>query len=107
MGNLDEVDQQRFEALMILACKNDAITAKELINIAMNLNEIDMHYIPVLNDKELGDFYIHNEFLPQLDNVPTDKADWMLSHIDSKKKWGKKCVNKKMAILRQRLCGLK
>lgn len=83
--NLDEVDQQRFEALTILSCKNNTITVNELINIAMNLNEIDMHYIPVLNDKELGDFYIDNEFLPQLDNLPTDKADWMMSHIDSKK----------------------
>ncbi|WMI82402.1 antirestriction protein ArdA [Anaerotignum sp. MB30-C6] len=83
--NLDEVDQQRFEALTVLACKNDAITVNELINIAMNLNEIDMHYIPVLNDKELGDFYIDNGFLPQLDNFPTDKADWMISHINCKK----------------------
>ncbi|MEA4988993.1 MAG: hypothetical protein VB095_13115 [Anaerovorax sp.] len=83
--NLDEVDQQRFEALTIISCKNNTITVNELINIALNLNEIDMHYIPVLNDKELGDFYIDNEFLPQLDNLPTDKADWMMSHIDSKK----------------------
>ncbi len=83
--NLDEVDQQRFEALTAITCKNDTVTVSELINIAINLNEIDMHYIPVLNDKELGDFYIDNEFVPQLDNLPMEKADWLLSHIDCEK----------------------
>ena len=83
--NLDEVDQQQFEALTVITCKNDTVTISELINLAMNLNEIDMNYIPVLNDMELGDFYIDNEFVSQLDNLPKEKGDWLLSHIDCEK----------------------
>lgn len=63
-------------------------TMRELINLAHNATTLDCYHAPATCDKDLGDFYIDNELLPQLtdlENLTDEQYEWVREHLDEEK----------------------
>ena len=61
---------------------------KEIINLALNAPTLDCNHAPATSDKDLGEFCIENELLPELadlENLSDEQYDWVCSHLDKEK----------------------
>lgn len=61
---------------------------KEIINLALNAPGLNCYHAPVTTDKDLGEFYIDNELLPQLadlESLTDEQYDWVCDHLDKEK----------------------
>lgn len=86
-GQLQEYEQLQFIGL-VECTDTEYPEMKEVINLALNAPKIDWHHAPATTDKEIGEFYIDNELLPQLaelENLPDKQYDWICKHLDEEK----------------------
>ncbi len=86
-GQLQEYEQLQFIGL-VECTDTEYPKMKEVINLALNVSKLDCHHAPATTDKEIGQFYIDNELLPQLaelENLPDKQYDWMCKHLDEEK----------------------
>lgn len=61
---------------------------KEITNLALNAPTLDCYHAPATSDKDLGEFYIDNELLPQLadlDGLTDEQYEWVCNHLDKEK----------------------
>jgi hypothetical protein len=61
---------------------------KEITNLALNAPTLDCYHAPATSDKDLGEFCIENELLPQLadlESLSDEQYDWVCEHLDKEK----------------------
>ena len=56
---------------------------KSLINLAYSLE--DVHVVPVNNDRELGKFYVDNDFIDAINHIPPEYQKELLELLDYEK----------------------
>lgn len=87
VDNMDDYRKQQFAGLAE-AESSECPTMKELINLALNIPTLDCYHAPATSDKDLGEFYIDNELLPQLvdlDGITDEQYEWVRDHLDEEK----------------------
>lgn len=87
VDNMDDYRKQQFAGLAE-AESSECPTMKELINLALNIPTLDCYHAPATSDKDLGEFYIDNELLPQLadlDSLTDEQYEWVRDHLDEEK----------------------
>lgn len=87
VNNLDDYQKMQFAGLVEVE-SSEYPTMKELINLALNIPSLDCYHAPAISDKDLGEFYIDNELLPQLadfENLPDEQCKWVCEHLDAEK----------------------
>ncbi|MGL5254528.1 MAG: hypothetical protein ACRC9L_06000, partial [Brevinema sp.] len=87
VDNLDDYRKMQFAGLVEVE-SSEYPTMKELINLAVNTPSLDCYHAPAISDQDLGEFYIDNELLPQLDdfeNLPDEHYKWVCEHLDAEK----------------------
>ena len=87
VDNMDDYQKQQLAGLAE-AESSEAPTMHEIINLALNIPNLDCYHTPATSDKDLGEFYIDNELLPQLDEMDSltdDQYEWVREHLDEEK----------------------
>lgn len=87
VDNMDDYQKLQFAGLAE-AESSGTPTMKELINLALNIPTLDCYYAPATSDKDLGEFYIDNELLPQLadlESLTDEQYEWVRDHLDEEK----------------------
>ena len=85
VDKLDDYRKMQFAGLVEVE-SSEYPTMKELINLALNISSLDCYHAPAISDKDLGEFYIDNELLPQLagfENLPDEQNKWLCEHLDA------------------------
>ncbi|WP_283610524.1 hypothetical protein [Faecalispora anaeroviscerum] len=87
IDKMQEHEQLQFAGLV--ECYNPEYPQmKEITNLALNAPTLDCHHAPATTDKEIGEFYIDNELLPQLadlESLSDEQYDWVCDHLDKEK----------------------
>ncbi|MDD3253784.1 MAG: hypothetical protein PHV18_14645 [Lachnospiraceae bacterium] len=87
VDNMEDYRKLQFAGLTE-AESTECPTMEELINLALNLPTLNCYHTPATCDKDLGDFYIDNELLPQLtdlENLTDEQYEWVREHLDEEK----------------------
>lgn len=87
VDKMDDYQKQQFAGLVGME-SSEYPEMKEIINLAYNAPVLDCYHSPATSDKELGEFCIDNELLPQLaelDNLPDEQYKWVCDHLDEEK----------------------
>lgn len=85
--HLQEYEQMQLAGL-VGASTSEFPEMKEIINLTLNTPKLDCFHAPCACDKDLGEFYIDNELLPQLadlDSLSDEQYEWVCSHLDKEK----------------------
>lgn len=78
ISELSEQDRMAFTGCAVMAEGN--LGMRDLINLTYNL--ADVHVIPARNDRELGKFYVDNDFIDAVSNVPQEYQKELLKLLD-------------------------
>lgn len=87
VDKMQDYEQVKFTGL-VEAEASEYPNMKEIINLALNTPTLDCYHAPATSDKDLGEFYIDNELLPQLadlDSLTDEQYDWVCEHLDKDK----------------------
>ncbi|WP_313527846.1 hypothetical protein [Anaerotignum sp.] len=87
VDKLDDYRKMQFAGLVEVE-SSAYPTMKELINLALNAPTLDCYHAPATSDKDLGEFYIDNELLPQLaelDSLSDEQYKWVCEYLDGEK----------------------
>lgn len=87
VDKMEDYEKVKFAGL-VEAEGSEYLNMKEIINLALNAPTLDCYHAPVTSDKDLGEFYIDNELLPQLadlDSLTDEQYDWVCDRLDKEK----------------------
>lgn len=87
VDKMNDYEKVKFAGL-VEADSSEYPNMKEIINLALNAPTLDCYHAPATSDKDLGEFYIDNELLPQLadlDSLTDEQFDWICDHLDKEK----------------------
>lgn len=85
--NFQEYEKMQFAGL-VESSTDEFLEMKTIINLALNVPELDCFYVPYSSDKEIGEFYVDNQLLPQLadlDRLTDEQYEWVCNHLDLEK----------------------
>lgn len=81
IGNMNEHDRIAFSACAVMGEGNMGM--RDLINQTYNLD--DAHVVPARNDRELGRFYVDNDFIDAVNRIPPECQKELLELLDYEK----------------------
>lgn len=81
MGQMNEYDKIAFKGCTIMGDGHPS--TQFLINLTYNLNNV--HTVPAKNDQELGKFYVDNDFVDAVSNVPSEYQKEIFEWLDYEK----------------------
>lgn len=87
VNKMEDYEKVKFAGL-VEAEGSECPNMKKIINLALNAPTLDCYHAPAISDKDLGEFYIDNELLPQLadlDSLTDEQYDWICDHLDKEK----------------------
>lgn len=81
ISEMNQHDRIAFTGCAAMGKEN--LGMRDLINQTYNLD--DVHVVPARNDRELGKFYVHNDFIDAGNHVPTEYQKELLELLDYEK----------------------
>ena len=78
---MDEYERIAFAGCVIKG--DERMGMRDLINLTYNLGEV--HVISARNDRELGEFYVYNDFIDAINHIPPEYQEEMLELLDYEK----------------------
>lgn len=81
ISKMNEHDRIAFTGCAVMGEGN--MEMRDLINLTYNLD--DVHVVPAKNDRELGKFYVDNDFIDAVNHVPTEYQKELLEWLDYEK----------------------
>lgn len=81
ISELNEHDRLAFTGCAVKG--EGSMGIRDLINQTYNLD--DVHVVPARNDRELGKFYVDNDFIDAVNHVPTEYQKELLEWLDYEK----------------------
>lgn len=85
--NLQEYEQIQFAGL-VESNADEFPEMKTILNLALNTPKFDCYFTPCTTDKDLGEFYVENELIPELEgleNITDEQYRWVCLHLDFEK----------------------